>query len=319
MTTKMLINLGNELRSIKIGKMTINEYCTKIKSMADRLKNLGCVISEKNLVIYMVNGLDSRFATLVEIIRHRKTLPTFEIVRNMLLLKESSFNDQPGASTPFESSSSSPTILKASTSSDTKGKPQNLHLLANHFNKGTCKFRDRCKFIHDRLNRAGLTYNKNNNTPSFGRTTVLPNTVSLGSAIVPYHVRQAQASPPLRAAQYYSTPTAYLTPVQYTTPAQHLVNHPAQHLVNQQAQPFVYAAQQPQQDFLTRHILLQCDSSGDLYPVTKPSNIPATFVSTSSSIWNQNLGHPGEVFCSLTSRHFISCNKEKSTHVCHAC
>ncbi|GKB16156.1 hypothetical protein Tco_0850079 [Tanacetum coccineum] len=46
-------------------------------------------------------------------------------------------------------------------------------------------------------------------------------------------------------------------------------------------------------DFLTRHILLRCDSSGDLYPVTKPSTIPAAFVSTSSSTWHQRLGHPG--------------------------
>nr|GEX96222.1 hybrid signal transduction histidine kinase M [Tanacetum cinerariifolium] len=36
------INLDNELRSIKIGTMTVNEYCTKIRSMADHLKNLGC-------------------------------------------------------------------------------------------------------------------------------------------------------------------------------------------------------------------------------------------------------------------------------------
>nr|GEW54106.1 hypothetical protein [Tanacetum cinerariifolium] len=90
------INLGNELCSIKIGKMTINEYCTKIKSLADRLKNLGCAVSEKNLVIYAINGLDSRFATLIEIIRHRESLPTFEAARNMLLLKESSFNDESG-------------------------------------------------------------------------------------------------------------------------------------------------------------------------------------------------------------------------------
>ncbi|GKC11293.1 hypothetical protein Tco_1008075 [Tanacetum coccineum] len=62
------ISLDNELHSIKIGKMAVNEYCTKIKSMADRLKNLGCQVSEKNMVIYAVNGLDSRFATLVEII-----------------------------------------------------------------------------------------------------------------------------------------------------------------------------------------------------------------------------------------------------------
>nr|GEY37866.1 hypothetical protein [Tanacetum cinerariifolium] len=70
-------------------------------------------------------------------------------------------------------------------------------------------------------------------------------------------------------------------------------------------------------DFLTRHILLRCDSSGDLYPVIKSSNLPVGFVYTSSSTWHQRLGHPGdEVLRSLTSHHFISCNKEESAHVC---
>ncbi|GKB09539.1 hybrid signal transduction histidine kinase M, partial [Tanacetum coccineum] len=112
------INLDNELRSIKIGKMTVNEYCTKIRSMADRLINLGCVVSDKNLVIYTINGLDSRFATLVEIIRNRETFPSFESVRTMLLLKESSFNNDSGSSTDFSSSSSSPTVLLTSNQSN---------------------------------------------------------------------------------------------------------------------------------------------------------------------------------------------------------
>ncbi|GJT16309.1 ribonuclease H-like domain-containing protein [Tanacetum coccineum] len=73
-------------------------------------------------------------------------------------------------------------------------------------------------------------------------------------------------------------------------------------------------------DFLTRHILLRSDSSGDLYPVTKSSTLPAAFLSTSSSMWHQRLGHPSdEVLRSLVSRQFISCNKEKSSHICHAC
>nr|GEU50484.1 ribonuclease H-like domain-containing protein [Tanacetum cinerariifolium] len=72
-------------------------------------------------------------------------------------------------------------------------------------------------------------------------------------------------------------------------------------------------------DFLTRHILLRCDSSSDLYPVTQPSSLPSALMSLSSSTWHQRLGHPGdEVLRSLTSRDFISCNKEKSPHVCHA-
>ncbi|GKA50803.1 ribonuclease H-like domain-containing protein [Tanacetum coccineum] len=47
-------------------------------------------------------------------------------------------------------------------------------------------------------------------------------------------------------------------------------------------------------DYLTRHILLRCDSSSDLYPVTKPSTSPIAFLSTSASTWNQRLGHPGD-------------------------
>ncbi|GJY37729.1 hypothetical protein Tco_0424093, partial [Tanacetum coccineum] len=38
------INLNNELCSIKIGKMTVNEYCTKIQAMTNRLKNLDCEV-----------------------------------------------------------------------------------------------------------------------------------------------------------------------------------------------------------------------------------------------------------------------------------
>ncbi|PWA35285.1 hypothetical protein CTI12_AA611000 [Artemisia annua] len=156
------INLDNELRSIKIGNMTINEYCTKIKSMADRLKNLGSPVSEKNLVIYAVNGLDSRFATIVKIIRHREPLPSFATARNMLLLEESTLKEQTNSPTTFDSTSSSPTILLASNSSGHKGTSNaTLPQLCNHFSKGTCKFGDRCKFIHDHRHRIGL---KNNTT-----------------------------------------------------------------------------------------------------------------------------------------------------------
>ncbi|GJY69936.1 ribonuclease H-like domain-containing protein, partial [Tanacetum coccineum] len=73
-------------------------------------------------------------------------------------------------------------------------------------------------------------------------------------------------------------------------------------------------------DFFTRHILLRCDSPGDLYPVTQPSSLPSALMSLSSSTWHQRLGHPGnEVLRSLVSRNFISCNKDTSHHICHTC
>nr|GEU42576.1 ribonuclease H-like domain-containing protein [Tanacetum cinerariifolium] len=45
-------------------------------------------------------------------------------------------------------------------------------------------------------------------------------------------------------------------------------------------------------DFTTRRVLLRCDSTGDLYPVTSPSSIPQAYL-VSQHTWHQHLGHPG--------------------------
>ncbi|GKC26045.1 ribonuclease H-like domain-containing protein [Tanacetum coccineum] len=72
-------------------------------------------------------------------------------------------------------------------------------------------------------------------------------------------------------------------------------------------------------DFLTRRVLLRCDSTGDLYPVTSPSPIPHAFL-VSQHTWHQRLGHPGsEVLRRLVSSKSISCSKEKPPVLCHAC
>lgn len=72
-------------------------------------------------------------------------------------------------------------------------------------------------------------------------------------------------------------------------------------------------------DFLTRRVLLRCDSTGDLYPVTKPSPIRQAYL-TSQYTWHQRLGHPGsEVLRRLVSSDSISCTKDKLPVLCHAC
>ncbi|GKC90331.1 ribonuclease H-like domain-containing protein [Tanacetum coccineum] len=71
-------------------------------------------------------------------------------------------------------------------------------------------------------------------------------------------------------------------------------------------------------DFRTRQILLRCDSTGDLYPVTSLS-YPQAFL-VGQQTWHQRLGHPGsDVLRSLVSNNLISCNKTKSPVLCHAC
>ncbi|GJR38914.1 ribonuclease H-like domain-containing protein [Tanacetum coccineum] len=75
-------------------------------------------------------------------------------------------------------------------------------------------------------------------------------------------------------------------------------------------------------DYQTGRLLLRCDSTGDLYPVTSqpPIHPPFALLSFSSTTWHRRLGHPGEdVLRRLKSSRLISCNKSKLSTLCHAC
>nr|GEW77320.1 ribonuclease H-like domain-containing protein [Tanacetum cinerariifolium] len=75
-------------------------------------------------------------------------------------------------------------------------------------------------------------------------------------------------------------------------------------------------------DYQTRQLLLHCDSTGDLYPVTHQplSSTPFALISLSLTTWHRRLGHPSEdMLRHLESSRFISCNKTKLSALCHAC
>nr|GEW82046.1 ribonuclease H-like domain-containing protein [Tanacetum cinerariifolium] len=117
--------------------------------MADHLANLREKVSDKNLVMYALNGLDTRYKGIAQLIRHSQPLPKFETAHNMLLLEESNLQEATDQDNTYDSSSSSPTVLMA-TKTDTKGthtKTQPLPQICNHFNKGSCKFGDRARLV----------------------------------------------------------------------------------------------------------------------------------------------------------------------------
>ncbi|GKD48930.1 ribonuclease H-like domain-containing protein [Tanacetum coccineum] len=75
-------------------------------------------------------------------------------------------------------------------------------------------------------------------------------------------------------------------------------------------------------DYQTRRLLLRCDSTGDLYPVTQQPSSTTTFalLSLSLTTWHRCLGHPSkDVLRRLESSHFISYIKTKLSALCHAC
>ncbi|GJS08437.1 putative reverse transcriptase domain-containing protein [Tanacetum coccineum] len=242
-----LIHLGSLGLKSHVGLLIRNGVNLMISSRCGSLNLFVTLFMSKSLPhrrekhgIYAVNGLDSHFATLVEIIRHREPLPTFETVCNMLLLNGSSFNDDTGATNTFESSSSSPTVLMASNSLSNKGntnKPSNLPQICNLFNKGTCKFGDRCKYVHDHRNRSGSN-TRNNGTVGFEQRNHTHGNIGY-QVQAPYNLSWASLAQPgfyhMRLAHSLSQPTSQTYSTQYG------LTHPAQpaHVayVAQQQQP----------------------------------------------------------------------------------
>jgi hypothetical protein len=73
-------------------------------------------------------------------------------------------------------------------------------------------------------------------------------------------------------------------------------------------------------DLETRNVIARCNSSGDLYLFISPATSTSAFLAAPTSLWHRRLGHlRHEVLSKLISSKAISCNKDDSHHLCHAC
>ncbi|XP_019094800.1 PREDICTED: uncharacterized protein LOC104758527 [Camelina sativa] len=120
------IQLDAELRSQEIGDRTIQEYCQKIKSLANLLTNVDAPVNERTLVTYLLNGLNEKFDYIINVIKHKEPFPTFEVAKSMLELEETRLKKSTRPSSTHSDHSSSNTALTvAVTSSDPR--PQQQH------------------------------------------------------------------------------------------------------------------------------------------------------------------------------------------------
>ncbi|GKC90825.1 hybrid signal transduction histidine kinase M [Tanacetum coccineum] len=113
--TARAMQLDTELRTIKLGSLSITEYCNKISRIADLLANIDSPVDEKNHVTYAINGLPDKYEGVAGIIRHRDTPPTFAQAQSMLLLEESRHNYRSSRHLARDSSTSSPHVLLAAS------------------------------------------------------------------------------------------------------------------------------------------------------------------------------------------------------------
>ncbi|GJU43209.1 ribonuclease H-like domain-containing protein [Tanacetum coccineum] len=208
-------------------------------------------------------------------------------------------------SLPVDSSSASPMVLMADSGNSRRPSNEQVKSWRPCFNfaKGTCRFGSNCKFVHDPNAKSG----DDSSSKIIGNQT----DELLAKLLNKLGVHET-ANDTVRNKQNKNMTTV---PNKQKNPKHnclmrlrqgHYMTHPL-------------ASGTWIQDFLTRRVLLRCDSSGDLYPVTSPSSVPQALL-VSPHTWHQRLGHPGsDVLRRLVSHNFISCNKEKPLVLCHAC
>lgn len=91
--------------------MSINDYCTKIKTMADLLANMDKEIPDANLVAHTINGLPRKWEGVAMHIRLQKPPPSWIETRAILLGEEHRLNSSRQNGSSFVDNSSSSTVL----------------------------------------------------------------------------------------------------------------------------------------------------------------------------------------------------------------
>ncbi|CAN6326024.1 unnamed protein product [Urochloa humidicola] len=77
-----------EFRSFQQGELSISDYCTHLKKLADELRDLGRHVSEPSQVLNLLRGLNPRYRHLKPVITAKFPPHTFSSARSYLLLEE---------------------------------------------------------------------------------------------------------------------------------------------------------------------------------------------------------------------------------------
>ncbi|XP_073363174.1 uncharacterized protein [Aegilops tauschii subsp. strangulata] len=77
-----------EYHALVQGDLTVMQYCTKLKSFTDQLRDLGQPVTETRQIFHLLRGLNRQFHAAIPHITSQVPLPSFLQVRSFLLLEE---------------------------------------------------------------------------------------------------------------------------------------------------------------------------------------------------------------------------------------
>jgi hypothetical protein len=90
--------LDVEFRTLSQGALSIDDYCHKMKGMADALADLGAPVQDHTLVLNVLRGLNERFQVVSQLIPRQWPFPSFNDVCADLRLAE--LNMAPSSTPP---------------------------------------------------------------------------------------------------------------------------------------------------------------------------------------------------------------------------
>lgn len=109
------IQLGNELRNLQIGDLSVHDYCQKMKTLSDLLANVNAPVNDRALVRHLLNGLSSKFDNIINVIKHRSPPCSFNDARSMLKDEEDRLKIHRRPDSSHIDHASSPQVLLAAS------------------------------------------------------------------------------------------------------------------------------------------------------------------------------------------------------------
>ncbi|KAG7600292.1 GAG-pre-integrase domain [Arabidopsis suecica] len=163
------LELENELRTTVIGDLSVHTYCQKLKTLSDQLSNLDSPVTNRNLVMHLLNGLSDKFDNITNVIKHKSPFPTFIEARSMLTMEEKRLTKHTPSALVNTNTASAPELLYTSSDqqrqSNSSGYSNNNHGGQSSYNNGGRGNRGRGR--GGRHNRGRGRYN--NWSPSYGQ------------------------------------------------------------------------------------------------------------------------------------------------------
>lgn len=80
--------LETQFRNLRQGSMSVGDYCRRLETMAATLGEFGDPISDRQMVLTLLRGLNSKFRHMVSNLKMHRPFPTFAEARTHLQLEE---------------------------------------------------------------------------------------------------------------------------------------------------------------------------------------------------------------------------------------